>query len=340
MKDKLTKKTIENPNFSVVVPGGCNAKCNFCFWKNTGKMNIHPKYLERLDYFLEIMPPQFSQISLTGGEPTLSPYFAGILNLISHKKRYSHVVLTTNGAKLSDFIENLENAVQHVNLSRHAADDDANAKIFGTKSVPNRKELERLCEELNNIGIDATFNAVLDRGFSSKKDVYNFIEFAKDCGASAVCFRENCFKEKHEALESSALEKEFSNVKSKEYGCPVCRSVVQYVKGMRVTWKYSILEPSEAMDRIYEAVYFPDGRLTEDWAGLKSILKNEIITDVNKMKEKELYRKVDKLYKAVQSLREELKLQEAPYGRDYHQSRRPSNKEDSGSGSNCGGGHC
>ena len=59
-----------------------------------------------------------------------------------------------------------------------------------------------------------------------------------------------------------------------------------------------------------------------------------------KMKEKELYSKVDKLYKAVQSLREELKLQEAPYGRDYHQSRRPSNKEDSGSGSNCGGGHC
>jgi tRNA A37 methylthiotransferase MiaB len=32
VSNKLNE-TIINPNFSVVVPGGCNAKCDFCFSK-------------------------------------------------------------------------------------------------------------------------------------------------------------------------------------------------------------------------------------------------------------------------------------------------------------------
>jgi len=35
LEDKVFESTIQNPNLSIVMPGGCNAKCDFCFWKKS-----------------------------------------------------------------------------------------------------------------------------------------------------------------------------------------------------------------------------------------------------------------------------------------------------------------
>jgi pyruvate-formate lyase-activating enzyme len=262
---KLPNETVTNPNFSIVVPGPCNASCDFCFWRKNNCRNISSDYIKKLEHVLISLPEQFYQISFTGGEPTLSPYFGRIIELID-TKRYPHTVLTTNGSKLKENVDLIKGVVKHVNISRHATHDQLNQQIFGTTDVPNAKSLERLCESLNTVGIDVTFNAVLDKGFKSKEDITEYIQFAKSCGASGVSFRE-----KHGTLESSKLEKEFDYLKKTETSCPVCRTVKHLLIGTSVNWKYSMEEPSQIMPNIYELIFHPNGILSEDWDGKKSI---------------------------------------------------------------------
>ena len=53
--------------------------------------------------------------------------------------------------------------------------------------------------------------------------------------------------------------------------CPVCRVARQKVRDMQVNWKYSILEPTQNWNGIYELIIQPDGKLTADWEGVCSI---------------------------------------------------------------------
>ncbi|MFH1210902.1 MAG: radical SAM protein [archaeon] len=260
---ELKKKTIESPNYSIVVPGRCNAACNFCFWDRN--VDLSPMYLPNLRESLGNMPPQFHQISITGGEPTLSHLLADVLTTIDTDK-YNHVVFTTNGKNILPFADYLQRLGAHINISRHAIGDERNATIFKSDSVPKAKDLEKICEELNNRGIDVTFNAVLAGGIKTKNDVLDYIKFAKDSGASAVCFRK-----RHGTLTPTPLERGFDQIQSREYKCPVCRSKTQIIKGMKTIWKASVEEPSVNLGMVYEVIYHPDGRLTEDWAGKKEV---------------------------------------------------------------------
>ena len=85
IKNEIVKSTISNPNLSIVMPGGCNGKCDFCFWQKTKPCG---GYLEKLTGVFTSLPSQFSQLSITGGEPTLSPYLENVLNLIDRWFRF------------------------------------------------------------------------------------------------------------------------------------------------------------------------------------------------------------------------------------------------------------
>lgn len=87
-KKFIGESTINNPNLSIVMPGGCNGNCQFCFWKQTEPCG---NYLEKVNNILKSLPSQFKQLSITGGEPTLSPYLEKVLNLIDREK-YIHTV--------------------------------------------------------------------------------------------------------------------------------------------------------------------------------------------------------------------------------------------------------
>jgi len=64
----------EEPNFSIIVPTGCNAHCDFCFW-NRGHSEVDPvEYLNQLCETLDALPDDFEQCSITGGEPTMLPW--------------------------------------------------------------------------------------------------------------------------------------------------------------------------------------------------------------------------------------------------------------------------
>lgn len=264
---KLTKQTIVNPNFSIVLPGECNAKCDFCFWKRSKSES--PMFVTQLSWWLnEFKQSQnpITQISITGGEPTISPVFDDVMGLL---EEYSDVkvVLTTNGTNLGKKIATIEGIINHINISRHAVDEATNQKLFGTKHVPDVKQLTELCSGANSSNIDVTLNRVVSGNYANLQDFDDYIGLAKTVGASAVCYRKDY---SDNTLNPIALEQMLDSRKQ-SFGCPVCVTNSYIYKGMRVNFKMSLEEPSTAVPYIYEFVYQPDGSLTEDWAGKKKI---------------------------------------------------------------------
>lgn len=262
------------PNFTIVTSGGCNAKCSFC----SDDMNrpASTEYIQNLAKALSELPSQFDQVSITGGEPTISPDFLTILYLIKASSRFKKVVLTTNGTKLQEFIPQLKGLVDHINISRHAVSDEQNMAIFGTKRVPDTNELTKICYDLNKLGIDVTLNRVYVNPssddspitLSNEIQVRQFAEFAKKVGASAVAFRHD---QNTQSLKETWVEHVMTThgyTKINEGGCPVCRSHTHLVNGMPCMFKASLAEPGESLDEqeVYELIYHTDGRLCTDWA--------------------------------------------------------------------------
>jgi len=274
-KENLIETTIANPNLSIVLPGGCNGKCDFCFWKKTKPCN---NYLEKINNILTGLPSQFHRLSITGGEPTMSPYLNKILEMID-KNIFDHTVLTSNGHKLFDVVPILEGKIDHVNISRHHYNDDINNSIFKSKMITTEK-LKDVTKKLNEIGIDVTFSAVLNEYLNNDENIKKYIDFAKKCGASQVFFRKP-----HGTLEPSDVEKIYENYDYKESYCPVCRTKNQIIENMKVSWKSSLEEPSKELGFIYELVVNENGDLTKDWEGsLKVNIKN-ISENYNKLYE-------------------------------------------------------
>lgn len=253
-------ETIINPNFTIVMPGGCNAKCDFCFWKQE---KTSKDYMDKLEETMGLLPSQFYMISISGGEPTISPYFKKIMNLID-VEQFTHRILTTNGTHLMKHMDLIKKKIQHINISRHHWDDDINAKIFETDTIPSTEHIIECVDELNKAGIDVTFSCVLtDEYILTKEDIIKYVEYAKLCGASHIYLRK-----KHENLLPHDLEKEFGHSKIvKSHDCPVCRTRIQLIKGIDVHWKTSVLEPSDTLDEIlFETIFNSNGTLTRDWA--------------------------------------------------------------------------
>lgn len=253
-------RTIDDPNLSVIVPGPCNGKCGFCFWKHE---EVIDGYFKRLKNVLDSLPEQFNKISLTGGEPTISKYLPPILRVIGDRRdRWKKVVLTTNGTGLKPgSIEQFDGAVDHVNISRHSEWNKDNDKIFGAE-MPSGDLIECRIARLNKMGIDVTANCVIQSDVQPR--VSPFITWAKSVGFSSVCFR----KQHSEGCDLSPTTQENDYTEYKhiaESSCPVCRTTTQLIHGIKVFWSLSIPEPSEGLDLIYEAVLHPDGTLSADW---------------------------------------------------------------------------
>lgn len=272
------KLAVNNPNLTILTPSTCDSKCSFCFGYNDKVMADKVTYLSKLKYILENLPQEFEQISISGGEPTLcsSPYLEEIIGLID-KSRYPKLVLTTsgtlNGKICFDNIVKL-GKIDHINISRHEVDDVANRKIFNNTDVPDIEMLRKVMIPLCNMhGIDVTLNCVMMPGTRIFDiDIGEYIDMAKYAGASACCFRK--IQDADSDLFPTYQESRYSEWKVvSESSCPVCRSKSQLINGMKVTWKASLLEPSNAMNGVYELIYHPNAMLTSDWGG-KQIIRH------------------------------------------------------------------
>lgn len=260
-------------NFSVIMSGGCNSKCYFC----PDAMNYKESnsYLSNLYQIIlqNKLPADFRQVSVTGGEPTLSKNLIEILMLLKHSQRFDKIVLTTNGSNLQDenILKAIGESVNHLNISRHAIGKKKNIDIFKTDRIISDKGIKEVTDYLDKKGVDVTFNHVYTNENNLTRDyVYNFISYAKSLNVKSVSFR---YDQKENSLAPTYLEKQFADYKVlNKSQCPVCRSYLVLIKGMNVTFKASFLEPSLNYPNLnlkdpYELIYHLNGKLTIDWAG-------------------------------------------------------------------------
>lgn len=310
---------VDNPNFSVVVRGGCNARCPFCFSNNS--IVEHPDYINILKGVLENFPKEFQQVSITGGEPTISPDIRQVLELL--KPRFKKVVFNTNGHALYGLLDDsrFNEAVTHVNISRHAVDGDENNKIMGINAgsgVPDEKELTLYIEKLNMYGIYTCLNAVVD-DTSTEGFVHDYIKLAKRVGASAVSFRKKV--DAVSDMKPVQVEKAFDKYRHVGHNeCPACRDTAQIIDGMMTVWKVGLWEPMDKIQLIYELIFQKNGKLTMDWAGRHEIKlkRGRLITpkmiEIHKLgKEMEcLKKRLDELQKEQSRLKQLSRLVSDP----------------------------
>lgn len=248
------KLAVNNPNLSVILPVGCNAKCSFCYWKQDNGLTV-----DRFRFVSNTLPKIFDQCSITGGEPTLLFELDEYLKVA--KSRFSKVVLNTNGYRLRhDHIL----IVDHVNISRHHYDDIINRKIFNCDSIPSGDSLKDLCR-----AGDVTLNCVLDDGFSDMLFIDKYILFAKECGAK-VAFR----KYFNNLNILSDVDKDSTLLSY--HSCGACLHRRHIIHGVDVTFKYSVNETYEYVNGIYELILQSNGDLTFDWAGKHKLTYKEV----------------------------------------------------------------
>lgn len=247
------KLAVNNPNLSVILPVGCNARCEFCYWEAGSGLTKN-----RLDFIVNTLPDIFNQCTVTGGEPTLCVDLIGYLDII--KKRFSKTVLNTNGSFLNkEYIDK----VTHVNISRHHYDDTKNAKVFNTDKVPNTDKLREFC----SYG-DVTLNCVLPFDFIDKDFILKYIRYAKSVGAK-VAFR------KYFSDIDILREVDCDDTLVGQHSCGACLHRWHKIEGVDVTFKYGVKETSEHVNGIYELIVQPNGDLTFDWAGKNKLIYKE-----------------------------------------------------------------
>jgi len=266
----VNKLVNKNPNFSIVIPGGCNAKCKFCFNNNIEQKQVnHENYIMNLIDNLDSLPPEFYQVSITGGEPLLSSYIDEVLMLLRFKKdKYKNIVLTTNGTNLLEKLNMVKLSVDHINISRHHYDEDKNKNIFsGTYDISD-EYISNCIKEYSKFGIDISVNCIINSNtkpefiekFTRWSNMMGFytVNFRKESGNLDPTFAESSYNE-HKVLKTNL--------------CDVCRTKTQIINGAIVNWKCSKVEPSETLgNNIYEAVYLPNGNLYIDWEGNKKLI--------------------------------------------------------------------
>ena len=274
-----------DPNFTAILPGKCQARCRFCLEPEGPPPPSAEAWLESFESLVtRELPPTFRTISISGGEPTLSPVFEPMLRILAalrQSRRIARVVLTTNGnvKGLRKYADLIGAAVTNVNLSRHAADDLANARVFKTYNVADADQLRDIIAQLAQRGVPTNLNCVYspDHAFGRqisalsredlRADAEGYITFARTVGATSVVFRHDHRIWEPEVM--TALEAAFADVAEVHRSqCESCRVVGKIIRGMPVNFKKSAHETVDLhmQTELYELILHSDGTLYRDWS--------------------------------------------------------------------------
>jgi len=190
--------TIVPEQIDIMINSECNARCQMCIqeitWKiPTGEQDPFMKGVS--EYLREYHDLGGRRIIITGGEPTLRR--RRVISVLEELAKYPDldlIAMYTNGSRLlketdgETFVQELKKSgLRYVNLSCHHYDSTRNNRIFGI-DVGNPRVIGK---HLSDIKIPIRFCATLQReGLETTNDVLKYLEFAQQCGAQDVYFRE------------------------------------------------------------------------------------------------------------------------------------------------------
>jgi MoaA/NifB/PqqE/SkfB family radical SAM enzyme len=204
LKDYTYRKDFNNViTVKLVIPSGCNAKCEFCYNKNNNVMSYNKEeflnnFINSLEYLImEINGRQPISLDITGNEPTFDTKL--LIKVLLKLRRFylkdkiCRITITTNGFNLDKVIPYFKGVIDYINISIHHYDKEERDKILGTKSL-SIEEYRNLIAKLLDIGIDASAVCVIHKDIS-KFNIFlnNFIFWCKEAGFQSLRIRNNVF---------------------------------------------------------------------------------------------------------------------------------------------------
>lgn len=190
-------------SIKLVIPSYCQANCEFCFMKAYERKEHDSdqflmRYLDSLgDVVSRLYGKQPISLDITGNEPTFNPnLLRKVLRGLKQSRwldKINRVVLTTNGYKLDEVIDDLVGVVKYVNISTHSCDLRRRREIFGTWRIPDDEALQRMVLKLLRLSINTSTVAVIYQpnvnfGFF----ISQYLDWAEQIGFVSVRFRGDC----------------------------------------------------------------------------------------------------------------------------------------------------
>ncbi len=186
----------------LILPVGCNAKCEFCYNNDYNISTIKKDFLTNLDNSIEeivsSITPHFPvSLDITGGEPTLDVEFLKkVLNKLKlHQliNKFCRITLNTNGYNLEKVIDDLKNIVTYVNISTHNSNKTKRDLIFNTHTLKDI-DYKRIVLKLLDVGIDTSTICVIYNKIDNFKTFNeDYIKWCKDIGFVSLRYRNDSF---------------------------------------------------------------------------------------------------------------------------------------------------
>lgn len=167
----------ERPYANICLTNFCNFRCYYCQsgGENHGVCGNKDLELNNVKQILTVLERVgIDRIRLTGGEPTLLPYFGEIVRY-AVKLKFSKIRISTNGYNVSEYVDILKNKKIRVQISL----DTLDKKKF--KSITGCDELEtviRAMDVLSENQINTRINTVVMK--SNLSEIRNIIRYCND----------------------------------------------------------------------------------------------------------------------------------------------------------------
>lgn len=288
-----------NFNFTIFIDEYCNADCRFCIeqikTENTGrilkcgKITDIDRYIQRLDKVLEAIRPYNPSVSVTGGEPLISPAFPGVMKLLK-KYKFRKTVITTNGTDiLAHMDEIIDAGISHVNFSRPHYDERIVHHIMRFReSMTSFEELKVAIAHLEKNHVRTRFNCIIGRdGIGSVGEMKRYMDYISTLGCKHVVFREmmsfneetskNIEKKEYSsknrilmnnlwrAIDQDTDFQPFNSVRGHYYYIEMYNYKNISMVSERANLKCLEDERIKNMSYIYEMVFHPNGNLCAGW---------------------------------------------------------------------------
>lgn len=307
------RKVYKNFNFSIFVDDYCNADCKFCVAQlryqhrnemyNKEHIKDRDKYLDRLAEVLKLVRPLNPSISITGGEPTLSPILTDILKMVD-KLGFRKRTITTNSSGLfrkqnGDLIINnlIKYEWNHLNISRESYNDKLNKQIMRYNiedEYCSNEMLKEILQITNKSEMRHRLSCLLlKESVNSVEEIKKYIDYYSSIGANNFIFRElmdydrhSVNREKIEYCDSNKIRlndiwKEMSKYTEFErylniLGYYYYVEIYKY-KGLTIASESANLnqqytEKDKHKDIVYEIVFHNNGNLCGSWIDIEEIL--------------------------------------------------------------------
>jgi sulfatase maturation enzyme AslB (radical SAM superfamily) len=121
----------------------CNNSCKYCFAHSQKEDDNKFITIDNFKFALEFITNSFDIVGIIGGEPTLHPEFYTILNLIIANKKIKKSVIYTNGYKINNYLDILNNDKFTILINCNSQEDIGyeNYKIFQNNIMELKEKL-------------------------------------------------------------------------------------------------------------------------------------------------------------------------------------------------------